>query len=210
MDTIVISPKRTSKGFTGPKGFTLLEILISLALIAGIMTVVLPRLGKGGDSPARKIARHLTVLSKDIRTSARLKQRTFRLVINMVGDTHSYWVESAPGLAIPKSRKELEEQAKNSEDGKVKSEFQKEEKFTKKSYDLPKNLYFGLVETAGSKEALREGIGYVYYSPQGLAEPAVIQLTNRKELTWSFVVNPLTAHMDMVAKAVSLKDTEVQ
>ncbi len=195
------------------RGFTLFEILIVLGVIAGTMALLIPQMRRS-DQGIKKTAHHLYVLTKDIRNQARLKNRTFRLVFNMEGKDHSFWVESAAGLVVPKTQEELEKEARKSNDssgdssgdGKPASQFQKEEKYTKKEFPLPRNWFIGHVETGSRKEPVTAGQGYLYFSPQGLVEPAVIQLTNRQQITWSVIVNSLTGQSDIVDKPISLRD----
>ena len=187
-------------------GFTLFEILIVLGVIAGTMALLIPQIRKS-DNGVKKTAHHLTVLTKDIRTQARLKNRTFRLVLNMDGEPHSYWVESAAGLVIPKTLEQVEAETRLSDEEKPKEQFTKEEKYTKKEFQLPKKFFIGQVETPSRKDPVTSGLAYIYFSPQGLVEPSIIQLTNRGSATISVIVNPLTGHSDVVDKAVALRDT---
>ncbi len=154
------------------------------------------------------MARHLTVLGRDVRNQARLKSRTFRIAFRMDGERHGYWVESAAGLVVPKTVFRLQEEEKMREEDRPKENFQKEPKYTKKEFEVPKGLFFGLVETPAKVEGVTTGMGYVYFSPEGLVEPAAIQLTNRKELTWTLIVSPLTGHADILDKAVRLRDVK--
>lgn len=209
MATTKRSPRTTSSSRRSSAGFTLFEILIVLGVIAGTMALLIPQIRKT-DNGIKKIARHIYVLTKDVRNQARLKNRTFRLVFNMEGNTHSYWVESAAGLVIPKTQEDIEKEANLPEDQRPASQFQKEEKYTKKQFELPRNLFFGHIETGSRKEPVTTGLGYLYFSPQGLVEPAVIQLTNRQAITWSLVVNSLTGQSDIVDKAIALRDVRDQ
>lgn len=187
-------------------GFTLFEILIVVSILAGILTVLVPRVIRT-DSDIKKVARHLLVLSKDVRNQARLKNRTFRIAFRMDSDKHGYWVESADGVIPPKTPEQEEEEARLNEDIRPKQDFKKEEKFTKSEYPLGKELYVGSVETAPGTRPITEGMAYVYYTPQGLVQSAAIQLTNRKQLTWTLIINPLTGQVDIVDHALSLRET---
>lgn len=188
-------------------GFSLLEILIVVALIAGLMAGLIPRLRKP-DSDIQKVARHLMVLGRDIRNQARLKSRTFRLVFRLEGTQHRYWVESAPGRVIPKTAVRLEEELRLPEDKRPKEAFEKETRFSKDAFEMPKDLFFALIETPTQKDGVSEGLGYIYFSPEGLVEPAAVQITNRKQLTWTLVYSPLTGHADIIPRAVRLKDVK--
>lgn len=202
--------KARSSGFqygkSAQSGFSLFEILVTVGLIAFLMAILVPRLAPRTDSPLKKTARHLLVLGPDIRNSARLKNRTFRLVFDMTGDHHTFWVESAPGVVPAKTALRLEEESKLSEDERPAEVFQKEGKYTKDAFELPKDLFFAKIETPSFPEGASSGQAFLYFSPEGLVEPAAIQLTNGKETTWTLIVNPLTGRMDLVDRAISLRD----
>lgn len=200
-----ISSKRSLSSPVLQAGFTLFEILIVVAIIASLMAALLPRFRKP-DVGIKKTARHLLVLGRDVRNQARLKDRTYRIAFRMDGPKHGYWVESAAGSVIPKSQLKIEEELKLPEDERPKDAFQKDEKYTKKEFELPKDFYIGLVETPSLSEGVTQGMAYVYFTPEGLVEPAAIQLTNRKDITWTLIYNPLTGHADIIEKAVRLRD----
>lgn len=172
------------------------------------MVTMVPRLIRKPDSAIKKVSHHIKVLSRDVRNQARLKSRTFRLAFRMDGETHGYWVESAPGLVVPKTILKIEEELKLRDEDRPKESFQKEEKYTKKEFEVPRNLYFGMVETPALGEGVTEGMAYVYFTPEGLVEPAAIQLTNRDQLTWTLITSPLTGHSDVIQKAVRLRDVK--
>lgn len=172
------------------------------------MATLVPRLIKKPDSAIKRVSHHLTVLTRDVRNQARLKSRTFRIVFRMDGDRHGYWVESAAGIVVPKTVLKLEEEAKMSDEDRPKENFQKEEKYTKKEFEMGKDLFFGLVETPAQSAGVSQGLAYLYFSPEGLVEPAAVQLTNRNQLTWTLIVSPLTGHSDIIQKSVRLRDVK--
>lgn len=191
------------------RGFTLFEILIVVTILAGAIGFLVPKMIRT-DSGVKKISRHILVLAKDVRNQARIKNRTFRIVFKMDSSGHSYWVESAEGSVPAKSIEQLEEESKMDEQVRPANPFQKEERFTKTQYDLPKGLFFGQIETASQKEPLTEGEVYLNFSPTGLVEAAAIQLTDKKDTNWTLVTSPLTGHVTIVQKKISLKDIKLE
>lgn len=190
---------------TSERGFTLFEILIVVSILAGAIAFLVPRTMRT-DSGIKKVSRHILVLSRDVRNQARLKNSTYRIVFKMDGDKHSYWVEAAAGNQPGKSQEQLEEESRLAEDVRPTNPFKKIDKFTKTQFELPKDLYFGQIETLSERAPITTGEVYLNYSPQGLTESAAIQLTDRKDTNWTLVVNPLTGHVTIVNKKVSLKD----
>src|SRR5262249_20731728 len=138
----------------GRDGFTLFEIIIVIAIIAGLGAVLIPRLAPRADSPIKKIAHQLVVLGPDVRNSARLKSRTYRIVFRMTGERHGFWVESAAGNVPPKTAIRLEEELKLPEDERPKNPFSKDTHYTKKEFEMPKNAFFGRVETPNAPDGV--------------------------------------------------------
>ena len=185
------------------KAFTLVEVLIVLAIFAGIVGFGVPALFKKGDN-IRKVARQMTALTKEVRSRAKLKNSTYRLVFDMTGDTHHYWVEYMQGSKpIPAN---IYDEKKKGDEDESKTRFQKDTSIVKEERALPKGLFFGSVETINTKNPITDGLAYVHYFPEGFVEAAVIQVTNRDALTWSFVISPLTGQSEVIESAKSLKD----
>lgn len=189
------------------RGFTLLEMLIVIALIAGIVGIAVPRIKKK-DNNVKSIVRELTVLSKEVRNYAQLKNATYRIVFNVGAETDSYYVESSNHevLAISKEKQKKIESLR--EKDRPASPFQKANKPLKTEKTLPPGLHFKSVETKGVDQAVTKGLAYIHYSPEGMVEQSIVQITDGKDLTWSLIFNPITGHADIVTKAVTLKDLE--
>ena len=92
---MLISPLKNFKR-SSSKGFTLVEILIVLAIFAGIAAMGVPALFKKSDN-IKKVARKLTSLTKEVRSRAKLKNATYRIAIDMRAEPHRYWVEFMQG-----------------------------------------------------------------------------------------------------------------
>lgn len=189
------------------QGFTLFEMLVILFILGGLIAVGVPKMNFKHDN-IKTVTRQMSVMTREIRNYARMKQMTCRLVIRLGDNDDAYWVEGAVGnvLAPTADTKKKMEEMKGDE--KPKDPFQKLPQFTKKEKALPSKVFFGRVETQSVPEPITKGIAYVYFTPEGLVEKAAIQLTDKDKLTWTLVVNPLTGHTDIVEKAISLKDLQ--
>lgn len=184
---------------------TLLEIMVVLGIIGFALALGIPRLGNNKNN-LKKIMREMGVLGKEIRHQARLKNRTYRLVFDMPEKgAHKYWVESADGPVLSLSKENVEKQKGMDEKERPKSPFQRDEKFSKKDRELPSNLFFGTVEYA-DQDPVSSGTAYVYFMPSGLVQHALIQVTDRKNATWTVAFNPLTGQADVMESAVSIRD----
>lgn len=189
---------------TSQRGFTLIEILIVLGIMAAVLVLGLGRIRKN-ENNIKSTFRELTVLSKEIRNQARLSQTFFRLMIQIKQDESKYWVEKGNAIERKDPKLNLQEQLEKKADrDKKKSSFTLFKKLTKKEKVLPKGIDFKSLEIQNS-EPLIDGLGAIYYSPEGLVEASMIQITNGKN-TWSLFINPLTGIIDVADEEISLKD----
>lgn len=189
------------------RGFTLIEIMIVLAIIATLIVVGAPRLVRK-DGNIKSVARQFIVMSKEIRNKARLTNSTYRLVIDMDDKGNQYWVERANGpQAVDPEAYEKAKDEKKEEDAPPPL-FQRDKSILKKEQTLPGGLRFGSVETTNTKAPITSGIAYVHFFAEGFVEAAAVQITNGNNLTWTLVFNPLTGQADIIEKAQSLKDIQ--
>ncbi|HEY8269609.1 MAG TPA: type II secretion system protein [Pseudobdellovibrionaceae bacterium] len=190
-------------------GFTLIEVMIVIAIIAGLIAVGAPRLLKK-DANIKTTARQLTVLVKEIRNQAKLFNSTYRLVIRIETGQESFWVEKSSGPVLIDKEKLKEELEGKNKDKKPEENappplFQIDKRLSKKEKFLPSNLHFAQVETMNMSQPVTSGLAYIHFFPEGLMEASTIQITDKKN-TWTLVFNPLTGQADIVEKAVNLKE----
>lgn len=184
------------------KGFTLLEIMLALTLVAGIAFLLLPRLTRTKTN-FNKSLKDLSVLSKEIRNSSRLKQSTYRLSFEVGPNEKKYWLEVAPGRApIEKGSGSIINQEKEK-----KSPFQQTSYPLKGLRELPGKLYFQQLETLHGG-LVTNGTAHIHFSPDGLVEQAALVITDGDKLTWTLIFNPLTGNVDVADQILSLKDLE--
>ena len=190
-------------------GFTLVEVLIVLAIIGAVISIGIPRLMKS-DGNIKKVVRTFGVLGKQIKSNAKLFNKSYRLVFRLDSSNQAYWVEASQDQRINlKKIAEIEKERKDrggSEDSPA-SPFNIDTSFFKKEQKLPRGIKFVSVETQNTDGPKTEGLVYIYFSPEGLTEASAIQVGNEK-FTWTFAYNPLTAQLDVIDSAKSLKDLE--
>jgi general secretion pathway protein H len=194
------------------RGFTLIEIMVVLAIIGAIMVSIAPRL-VDRKSKMKESVRKLATLTREIHNAARLYNSTYRIVIKMDEKKgHSYSIESAPGnVTLLSSAQEEEMQKMISSDqekakSKSKHQFAEDSRILKKPVELPNGFYFGEIEYGNRSEGISEGVAYIHFFPQGLTEEAVIHLTDRKTLNWTIALHPITGRADLYEKKLGLKD----
>lgn len=186
--------------------------MIVATIIAVMFSIALPRIRKN-ETNIKSVMRELGALSVEVRHHARLKNSTYRIVFNMTGNEHSYFLEAANHRVLIKSKDRADREKSLSTEDQPANPFQKVDKPLKGEKKIPSGLMIRSVETRSSRGPITEGAAYVYYTPEGLAEQAVIQISrtgaNAETFTWSLIINPLTGHADIVEKAVSLRELEL-
>lgn len=207
LPTKTFSKLHQGSPFQSSKGFTLLEVMVVLGILAAVLAVGLPRINLKNDN-IKQVVRDLSLVIRETRNQARIKNRTYRIVFNLDEKSPAYWVESAEGGTLAPSQTTLEKLEESSQDEKRPSPFQKDTKIIKKDRSLPGALRFGVIETTRTLDLDKPKQIEIYFSPEGLTEHAAIQVTNGNQLTWTLIINPLTGHADIIEKATTLKDVQ--
>ncbi len=186
-------------------GFTLVEIMVVLAIIGAMIAVAAPRLFKS-ETKLKPIARHLLVLGREIRHRARMTNSVMRLVIDFDPEKGAYWVEKASG--ITKVDPTIDPNNIKDEDKEKKSPFELDTLLNKKKKMLPANLRFLQLESIHREAPIKENLGYIYFSPEGFVEASALQIADKSSppKVWTFIFNPVTGYIVLVEEARSLKD----
>lgn len=190
------------------RGFTLLEVLLVLGLVAGLALYAVPKMSSGDQ--VRSAVRRLTVITKQAQTSARLSGLIHRLVINIDPDPkkdHTYWVERATQKDIALTFSNEGDDDKKEDEATSTTGWEMDEKTTRKEEELPSGFYFEDIEFS-EKNKITQGRAYIYFFPQGLVSKAAIHLTNRKAIKWTIILNPLTGVGTVLTEYKGLKDIQ--
>lgn len=196
------------------KGFSLIEILIVLAIVGVTVALLSSKIGKDN----RKIRRDVRVFAsqiRDLRNKARMRNSTYRLVINMpedIKEKQSYWVESTGKNflveydedVLKKKREALREGEKDSSGFEMDSDVSREG-----PQPLSDGLLFKSVEIAAQKKEYTSGRIFIHFFPEGRVEEAVIHITDtKKTLHWSLAIHPLTGRVDLINKEKKLSELQ--
>lgn len=206
------------------RGFTLLEVIITIGIMVSLVAFVAPKLG-GRNQQIKAVVRKIGVLSREIRNQSKLQNATYRLVIDMNSQNedgangktepkYSYWVEKSPGTVIGDQAEEEEKAKEKAKDDKdappAPDSFTVDSRLMKKPEELPTDMKFDRVEIASSKDAFTEGRVYIYYLPQGYVEESIIQLSYGDKIKWTVAIRPLTGRADVYQDHFGLKDVRPQ
>ncbi|MBI5118601.1 prepilin-type N-terminal cleavage/methylation domain-containing protein [Candidatus Poribacteria bacterium] len=167
------------------KGFTLIELVMVMAIISVIAAIVLPRLDPF--VPKRRLKSAARVLSGTISLAygeSISKNKTYRLYMDPSDD--SYWItevdkldeEDTGGPAGIRLGTHFELlQYEESEKG-VEQSTPSEPMFARKK--LPEGVHFASVEVKKDLEMAVPGARYIEFNPLGSATPATIRLANEE------------------------------
>lgn len=203
---------KTSRARPKQSGLTLLEIMIVLAIIAGVVLTALPRLS-GQNNQMRQSVRQLTAISKQLQLQAKLQGAIYRLVIDLGKDERSpqsYWVEKSTNQTVLKPDEmdapigELEKKG----EGEPPPQFSADNRVLKGKQGFPSGLRVSEVELKRKEQPISSGKAYVHFFPQGLAEEAAIHLRASEKLQWTLAVHPLTGRSSVYPEKISLREIQ--
>lgn len=194
------------------KGFSLLEIVIVVAIIGSIMAIVAPTLFDK-KSETRKVFHDFIIAGKDLKSRAKVGGVTYRMAFDLNEKTQSWWVEkSSKTVTLDKAKVEaaLEASKKNLKDQdnekKAPPDFVLDQSIFKKKQTLPKGYRFKQVESGTLDMVVTEGMAYIHFFPQGLIETSALQIEDPKKNVFTLIYNPLTGRADIIQEAKLLKD----
>jgi general secretion pathway protein H len=203
----LMAHKLKKNNFNTKSGFSLLEIVIVLAIMGSILAIALPRL-MDKKSETRKVFREFIVAGKELKGKAKLSGSTYRMAFSMEEKEQSWWVEKSTKVIVldKKKMEKAQEDEKNKNPDKPPPDFQIDTSIFKKKQILPSGYRFKQIESGTLDLIVSEGMAYIHFFPQGLIETSAIQIEDPKKNVWTIVYNPLTGRSDVIPEAKLLKD----
>jgi prepilin-type N-terminal cleavage/methylation domain-containing protein len=216
MPTSRTSDRRPLKN-TG--GFTLIEIMITIAIMAFVVAMVLPKINNKNND-LRATVRRFTVLNRELRNRAQLQNATYRIAIDMETDEATgrrvvlYWVERGPGSLVNNYDAKNPPKPPKKEDADNKDAppplFAPDPTILKSKKEIDGDLEIESVELGNVDEPVTTGLVYIHYLPSGYVDEAVIHLKGKGNLNWSLATEPLTGRMDVIPENRLLKDLKAK
>lgn len=176
------------------KGFTLLEILVVIILIASFVGFALPRFQNRLELHLKKQARMLSTTIQYLYNQAALKNITYRLHYDL--DEHQYWIESSKEKIelSTESEEEKNDFFRIKDKDTPSTKFKSDRDLLKKPVHLEKRIHFLDIKTEAREEPITSGHAYTHFFPHGYAEETKIRIKSEDGKIYTISVSPLTGN----------------
>jgi prepilin-type N-terminal cleavage/methylation domain-containing protein len=164
------------------RGFSLIELVVVLAIIGLIALLVFPRLSSLGITGLRSEGRKLQGMVMLCFNLAVMEKTNYRLALDL--DNQCFWAEKKSGQTYIEAGSDLLAR-----------------------HCLPEAVMIEEVEVLDRKQA-RSGLEYLYFSPYGYVEPAKIFIANDSGSSFSMFTDPITGRVRVFEGHVEYKDLE--
>lgn len=209
-----MSATRGQAGRAG--GFTLVELMIVVAILGLLGALVVPAVESASGANARKAAGELAGAMRYMFDTAALRHATCRLALDL--DRRTWWAECAPGpagvAADPAREREeaerLAERFADEEDPGVRrllarTAFGRFQDRLVKERELPGKTGFGPVHLEGRRDAVEQGTAHVHFFPGGQAQRAWVPIVDGDN-RYTVVVEPFTGRARVVPGDVEVRE----
>lgn len=179
-------------------GFTLIEILLVLAIIAMMMAIGLPAIQSVTSQRINSTTRKFTGMVRSVRNDAILLNLIHRLAINF--DDQTWWIENQKKFSLLEDPEDKEKKNKKkgaAEEGD--SNFTYTAKYTKEPLKMPAGVVFSGVRTERDG-FVNKGIVYVHFYPNGFSDQAILQLNKEgsEMVFYSMILRPTSGRVELV------------
>ncbi|GAO02521.1 type II secretion system protein [Anaeromyxobacter sp. PSR-1] len=196
------------------RGFTLIELLIVIGVIGLLAAMVVPAAESATGANARKAAGELSGAMRYLYDTAALRNATCRIALDL--GQRSWWAECAPGAvgisdpARPQDDAALAKRFPDEKDEEIRrllarSTFGKFEDRLVGERKLPGSTGFGPVHVEGRRDAIEQGLAYVYFFPGGQAQRAWVPVVDRSNV-YTVVTEPFTGRSRVVPGKVEVAE----
>lgn len=175
-----------------PRGYTLIELIIVIAVIGLLAAAAVPALNAVTGANARSAAGELAGAMRYLFDTAALRRQTCRLAVDIDGG--AWWAECTKDR-FTLSREKASAQSREEDDEDLADRFPDERdaerrrllaratfgKFSDRlagKRSLPGSVRFGGVWSEHQREPFDRGMAYVYFFPQGRAEEAQVPVVD--------------------------------
>ncbi|HSM92738.1 MAG TPA: prepilin-type N-terminal cleavage/methylation domain-containing protein [Anaeromyxobacteraceae bacterium] len=185
---------------THARGFTLIELMIVMTVVALLAAAAGPALGGLTGADARKAAGELSGSMRWLFDSASVRHATCRLVLSPA--ERSFWAECAKGRTTIERDPEKVKEAAGGEGGAQASGdaagFARFEDPIVRKRELPGGTAFKRIRIDGREPATEGETAYVHFFPGGRAQAASVTIADGDHV-YTVRLEPFTGHARVVA-----------
>lgn len=191
------------------QGFTLIEVLVVVAIIALLSSIALPNLSAYFQLSLNSTARGLASTAKEVYNSALVTGKMYRLVYDL--EHQEYWAESGPDLALLDTEHSLKKkQEKERQDPKApppKDSFQQDMTVSRKKGSLPQGVVFeDIITEEHTDTPITQGLAFTHFFPHGITEKTVIHLKDSAHHQATLVFEALTGTTQLYDRFVPISE----
>ncbi len=178
------------------KGFTLIEILVVIALIALIMSMAVPQVTLALKVNISNSTRDLATTIRSTYDEAVLKGNVYRIQFDL--EKNQYWVEQGERNYLVRTEAQEEELQKKiarlpkEEAEKYKEPFSLARSITKNKKTLPTGVTFKDISTSHLKKPQTAGTISVHVFPHGFMENLMVHLKDKYDRESTLIANPVS------------------
>jgi type II secretory pathway pseudopilin PulG len=205
--------------FAGEGGLTLIEICVTMMLVAIVLAVALPAFQSATDANLKATAVKLSAAARACYGESEVRGATLRLAYDL--DRNGWWVEAYPGTyQISGTEQDLDrvrdDDKKKDDDAKRKKEL--EDRYSTKSASdeqssapvpkfvpvgmdfiepevLPRGVRFIGVRTPQFRQIIKTGKAYTHFFPNGWAERTLVYLQDTHGAEMTLEMEPLSGRV---------------
>ena len=168
-------------------GFTLIEIMIVLAIISIVMAIGLPAIERVTYQRVNSQTRKFIGVIRTIRNESILLNVVQRLAFDL--DHGTWWVEQQKQFQLLTEPDHQPKKKSGKKQEEAPSNFMMAEKFSKKPIELPGGVAIDgvLKEKEGF---IKEGIAYINFFPNGFTEQALVYINKEGSKPGVYIVDP--------------------
>jgi prepilin-type N-terminal cleavage/methylation domain-containing protein len=192
------------------KAFTLMEVLIVLAIVGMIIGVGIPQVQRVLRTNLKTSAMRISGTIRLAYDSAVVKGTIHRIVFDF--DKRSYKLEVSNTNELVSveelsSLKKTEKEKKEEGEAEPAPSFSPYEGEAGKGNILPAGIVFDSVENVSLKKKVTSDVAYLYFFPQGMTEDVIIRLKSEKGERgfYSIRVNPADAKTKVEGRYIEAK-----
>jgi len=175
------------------RGFSLIEILIAVAIFASSLLFIFPSIKKS-ENEIKKTLRTLQALNRTLYSYSRIQNKVYRLALKTHLQESSYWVE----VKVPFSETLIQpdEELSDTTEETVsveESPFFRKDTRVFKPQDLPEGLYFEWIDDITENNTL-----YITYDPHLFTHQVQVFLRKGSDFTWTLSFNPIVGEIEIL------------